>query len=633
MTDRAPGATEATPPTRQSLVGRTLQGTYRILKSLDHGGMGFVFAAEHVRLKRRVAVKVLAQHLAADENALGRFHREAEIISQLDHPNIVHVLDFDTTEEGEPYIVMELLAGESLADRLDREHALPLSDVVRLTSQIAAGLGYAHRASVVHRDLKPANIFLVHVADQGNYVKLLDFGISKSAVGGGRKITQEFDILGTPDYMAPEQARGQTKNVDHRADQYSLAAIAYEMLTGVVPFPGDDVMTVLQKVVTEEPRAMSEIASHIPAALDKVIQRALAKHPDHRYANVIEFAQQLALAAGWSLPSPAKSGRPEAEAPGAKASSVAPAIARAEVSTAQSSDAPPVLPSPPLVSPTSATERANEQATTTPAPLSRRASEMAKTEYAARRDNQTSDAPPISRREVRSGLLPPEPAPSPAIAHEPRTDPRNSPQFDAERSDRSSQQGSDPSLSHDRSSGIGDRLSPIADRPSSPDKTPSTQPSPGAAPATTPPAGAGRRYRPVSSPHLDPVGEVRHAIAQARQALGFEDIELAANYAEAALAMADRSKAPALGELVSDAATLFTIVFERRLGNPQRPITVRDLQKSDSQESLSPEHMFLLTRLDSASTVEEAIDLSPLPRLQTLRVLVSLARRRLITLR
>ncbi|HMJ12143.1 MAG TPA: serine/threonine-protein kinase, partial [Polyangiaceae bacterium] len=206
------------------MVGRTLGGTYRIVESLDSGGMGVVFAAEHVRLHRRVAVKVLAQHLAADGSALARFHREADIISRLVHPHIVQILDFDTTEDGSPYIVMEMLEGESLSQHLMQHGRMELVECVRVAAQVASALASIHAAGIVHRDLKPANIYLVNVSGDRSFVKLLDFGISKHGPSSG--LTGEFDILGTPDYMAPEQAMGRTALVDARADQFSLAAIS-----------------------------------------------------------------------------------------------------------------------------------------------------------------------------------------------------------------------------------------------------------------------------------------------------------------------------------------------------------------------------------------------------------------------
>ncbi|MES1183343.1 MAG: serine/threonine-protein kinase, partial [Myxococcales bacterium] len=297
-----PAPTESAPPPHP-LLGTTLRGTYRILRTLDQGGMGMVFEAEHVRLRRRLAVKVLAQHLAKDAHALARFNREAEIISQLQHPHVVQVTDFDTTEAGEPYLVMELLAGESLAARLERERCLPVVDAVSLAHQASSGLAAAHAANIVHRDLKPANIFLTQVTGQGTLVKLLDFGISKRA-GGAKGLTGEYDILGTPDYMAPEQALGKTAQVDHRGDQYALAVITYEMLAGRTPFAGDDVMDVLRQVISTDPPPIEQLAPHVSPDVGDILRRALSKDPDHRFASITEFASALLRASGTSLPPP-----------------------------------------------------------------------------------------------------------------------------------------------------------------------------------------------------------------------------------------------------------------------------------------------------------------------------------------
>ncbi|MES1177370.1 MAG: serine/threonine-protein kinase [Myxococcales bacterium] len=285
------------------LIGETLRGTYRILSVLDQGGMGLVFEAEHVRLRRRVAVKVLARHLIRDEQALARFNREAEIISQLEHPHIVQILDFDTTEQGEPYIVMELLKGESLSDRLEREGCLPIWDAARIAHQVASGLFAAHQAEIVHRDLKPANIFLTETVGEGTRVKLLDFGISKR-MGVGRSLTGEFDVLGTPDYMAPEQALGKTASVDHRGDQYALAVIAFEMLSGQTPFSGTDLMDVLQKVVSIEAPPVERFAPHVPHLVSLVLGRGLEKNPEARFATVLDFAAAFSSACESSLPPP-----------------------------------------------------------------------------------------------------------------------------------------------------------------------------------------------------------------------------------------------------------------------------------------------------------------------------------------
>jgi serine/threonine protein kinase len=294
-------APNAPPP--HPLLGTTVRGTYRILRTLDQGGMGMVFEAEHVRLKRRIAVKVLAQHLAKDAHALARFNREAEIISQLQHPHVVQVTDFDTTEAGEPYLVMELLSGESLSARLERERCLAIVDAVSLAHQVSSGLAAAHAANIVHRDLKPANIFLTQVAGQGTLVKLLDFGISKRA-GAGKGLTGEYDILGTPDYMAPEQALGKTASVDHRGDQYALAVITYEMLAGRTPFAGEDVMDVLRQVISADPPPIEQLAPHVSSDIGDVLRRGLSKDPEHRFPSITQFASALTRASGTSLPPP-----------------------------------------------------------------------------------------------------------------------------------------------------------------------------------------------------------------------------------------------------------------------------------------------------------------------------------------
>jgi serine/threonine-protein kinase len=289
------------PPPDHPLLGAVLRGSYRVVRVIDQGGMGTVFEAEHVRLHRRLAVKVLAEHLSADPQALARFHREAEIISHLSHPNIVQLVDYDATDTGKPYIVMEFLEGESLEARLERERRLSVSAVAHIVHQVARGLAAAHRAGVVHRDLKPANIFLVDRAGEGLLVKLLDFGISVRT-GAERRITGEFDVLGTPDYMPPEQAAGQTSRVDQRGDEYSLAVIAYEALCGQTPFPGSDVVTVLRQVLNSEPVSLDRLTSDLPPGVWPVLKRALSKSPDERFPGVLEFAAALLSAAGCSVP-------------------------------------------------------------------------------------------------------------------------------------------------------------------------------------------------------------------------------------------------------------------------------------------------------------------------------------------
>jgi len=282
----------------EHLIGQILGGAYKIQSRLDEGGMGTVFLAEHVRLKRPVAVKVMSGHLAENEHALARFTREAEIISQMHHPHVVQVLDFDTTEQGQPYLVMELLKGRALDDVLAKHSQLVIGPAVRVAVQAASALGAAHAAGIVHRDLKPANIFLVDTGDH-LFVKLLDFGISKKSQveTRDRKLTGEFDILGTPEYMSPEQALGKTASVDARADQYALAVILYEMLTGRVPFTAEDVMSLLQRVIRDLPVAPSALRYEIPQELDDIILKALAKDPLDRFDSIIDFSDALEMSA------------------------------------------------------------------------------------------------------------------------------------------------------------------------------------------------------------------------------------------------------------------------------------------------------------------------------------------------
>ncbi|HEX2674228.1 MAG TPA: serine/threonine-protein kinase, partial [Polyangiaceae bacterium] len=287
------------------LIGAVLRGTYEVRGVIDIGGMGIVFEAEHVRLRRKVAIKVLPVHLAQEPKALLRFQREAELVSLLQHPHVVQIIDFDTTDRGEPYIVMEFLLGESLELRLAREPVLPLSFVVRIATQVASGLAAVHQALIVHRDLKPANIFLTELPAEGVHIKLLDFGIGKR-LGGRQRLTGENDVMGTPDYMPPEQAQGRTAHVDQRGDQYSLAVIVYEMLAGRGPFLGD-MMEILEQVIGSEAPRIEDLVAGLPTGVGPVLRRAMAKAAEQRFDTVVEFAEALGVAA---LGMPALDSRP-----------------------------------------------------------------------------------------------------------------------------------------------------------------------------------------------------------------------------------------------------------------------------------------------------------------------------------
>jgi eukaryotic-like serine/threonine-protein kinase len=282
-------------PAREEIsVGMTVGGTYTVTHLLGKGGMGSVWAANHARLPgKRVAIKVLHGAVASEE-MLARFRREAEIASRIGHPNIVEVADWNTLPSGTPYIILEFLSGEPLSSRLKRG-AMPLENVLDILRQAGSALNAAHRAGVVHRDLKPDNIFLVPTDSGGvvgDHVKVLDFGISKIRDSNTVQ-TQEARILGTPQYMSPEQASGKNQSIDQRTDVFALGAITYEMLTGKAPFEGDNLAMVVFKVVFEEPTPLLELVPSLPPTVVHAVNRALAKDPAQRYPDVLSFVADL----------------------------------------------------------------------------------------------------------------------------------------------------------------------------------------------------------------------------------------------------------------------------------------------------------------------------------------------------
>jgi serine/threonine-protein kinase len=277
-------------------VGQVI-GTYRIVRRVGAGGMGEIFEVSHSRLAGRYAMKVLRPEVAANSEALLRFQREAKVTSTLQHPNIVQVIDFSAIENGQPYLVMEFLDGPELAQVLKASKSLPLPRIVSCVKQIASGLMAAHEHEVVHRDLKPQNIFVLKVtgSDQ-DLIKIVDFGISKiSAVTA--TITSASTVIGTAQYMSPEQARGRIDAIDAKSDQFSLALIVYEMLTGQHAFEGDSVSSLVYQIVHEEPRALLDPNGPITPAIASVLKRALAKEKERRFPNVKAFADAFEGAA------------------------------------------------------------------------------------------------------------------------------------------------------------------------------------------------------------------------------------------------------------------------------------------------------------------------------------------------
>ena len=271
------------------LLGVVLNGNYRANRFIGRGAMGTIYEGTHLRLNKRVALKVISRDLAGNPLALERFRREAEVTSQLGHPHIVNVFDFGTTPSGEPYMAMEYLEGEDLEARIRRGEKLPLGAVTLIVRQVASALSATHAGGIVHRDLKPANIFLVRVEDEPEFAKVVDFGISKVKAAGAR-ITGGSVALGTPQFMSPEQAMGRLDEIDHRTDQWSLACIAYEALTGHSPFTGEDAVGLIYKVVHEaatltarlHARASRGAGGRVPASPGQGAGRAFREHQRFR---------------------------------------------------------------------------------------------------------------------------------------------------------------------------------------------------------------------------------------------------------------------------------------------------------------------------------------------------------------
>jgi eukaryotic-like serine/threonine-protein kinase len=276
------------------IIGAILGETYRIDRLLARGGCGDVYVATHLRLGSEVAVKLLLPSLAGNVQALARLQREADIMSTVRHPHIVQILDFDVTEQGIPFLVMELLEGWPLTGSSVSGPPFEARAAVHIVGQIAHALAAAHAHGIVHLDLKPDNVVLVRTDGRGDFVKVIDFGISQ-AIWRERLATDPL-IAGTPEYMAPEQAGGMTREIDHRADQFSLACLSYRILTGHQPFSGDDPFAILHQVISETPQPPSKLVPWLGEGVDAVIQRGMAKRPTERYPDVMGFADALRAA-------------------------------------------------------------------------------------------------------------------------------------------------------------------------------------------------------------------------------------------------------------------------------------------------------------------------------------------------
>lgn len=279
-------------------VGMQLDGRYEILKKVGIGGMGTVYEAEHLILRRRVALKILKRALVSDPLAIARFEKEARACAALFHPNLVPIYDCGVTQEGQPFLVMEYLKGEGLDVVLEREKRLDINRFFNIFTQVAGGLAEAHENGVIHRDLKPENVVLVDGAEGREVAKVVDFGIAKVEEFGSQMqlLTQTGEVFGSPSYMSPEQCQAGT--IDYRTDIYSFGCVMYESLTGRKAFPGFSIAAVIENQIDKMPPAPEEFLgqSKLPGNIAEVVMKCLAKDPDERYQSMRELEGELANA-------------------------------------------------------------------------------------------------------------------------------------------------------------------------------------------------------------------------------------------------------------------------------------------------------------------------------------------------
>ena len=309
-------------PGPDPLLGRVFQEKYKIVKLIGEGGMGAVYVGEQAlgAHSRKVAIKVLHAHLSRDEQVRDRFQREVGTLATLEHPNTVQVFDFGTSPDGILYIVMEFVQGQSIAAILEKDGPMPAARVEKIVAQICGSLAEAHGKGIIHRDLKPDNIILTDRAGSKDFVKVLDFGIAKRSGEADRnekKLTQQGMVLGTPPYMSPEQFTGQP--LDARSDIYSLSVMAYEMLTGSLPFDAKTAWEWATLHMTAAPKAIEATpnGAALPQSMRTAIMRALAKDPAQRFPSITSFHDRFAGITGPSESEAAqnKSPAPEASPP------------------------------------------------------------------------------------------------------------------------------------------------------------------------------------------------------------------------------------------------------------------------------------------------------------------------------
>jgi serine/threonine-protein kinase len=312
-------ALESQEAPKDPLLGRVIDGRYRIEKQIGEGGMGVVYMATHTVLQKKLALKVLRGDNSKDADVVQRFMQEAQSATSIGHQNIIDISDFGRLPDGSVYFVMEYLDGLSLSDMIKRGGSVPTAEAVHIIRQMASALDAAHARGIVHRDLKPDNIFVISQGGDPQFVKVLDFGVAKVG-GAASKLTKTGMVFGTPHYMSPEQAAGHS--VDQRTDIYAVGVIMYEMFTGKVPFDADTFMGILSKHMFEPPARPTDISGAGLGPLEAVILRSLEKNPDHRYQSMGELGADLdTIAAGGTV---AVGGRPGVAPPNNLANALQP---------------------------------------------------------------------------------------------------------------------------------------------------------------------------------------------------------------------------------------------------------------------------------------------------------------------
>jgi serine/threonine protein kinase len=275
-------------------LGRVLDRKYRLVRLIGEGGMGSVFEGEHILLGRKVAVKVMHPQFVSKPESVERFFREAKAASAIGHPNIVDVHDVGREDDDTVFIVMELLNGQCLDELIDSRGPLPAGQVISVALQVLSALGAAHAKGIIHRDMKAENVFLSLDSRGREDVKLLDFGIAKIEKGNKANLglTKEGNVVGTPYYLAPEQARG-GRDVDNRIDIWGVGVLLYEMLCGVLPFTGENYNEIIGKILLEAPRPIAELSPQAPPELIRVVEKAMAKEREERFADAQEMIEAL----------------------------------------------------------------------------------------------------------------------------------------------------------------------------------------------------------------------------------------------------------------------------------------------------------------------------------------------------